>query len=279
MKNFFKMVFAVIVGLLCSFFVFLFIMIGLAAGSGDKKSTIVQKNSILELNLDREIADVVVDNPLKNFSVFNPSISQNEQIGLFELQKTIEKAKEDKNIAGIYLKTDGISAGISTLFEIKRILEDFKKSGKFIIAYTEGQSQGSYLINTAADKIYMNPVGGMELKGFGSEIMYFKGLLDKLGVEPMIFYAGEFKSATEPFRATKMSEENRVQMTALLDDIYGNYLLSVAKSRKMTIERLRQIIDNLEAFEADNAVKIGLIDGLRYYDEINQELMKKAGLK
>ena len=125
----------------------------------------------------------------------------------------------------------------------------------------------------------MNPVGGMELKGFGSEIMYFKGLLDKLGVEPMIFYAGEFKSATEPFRATKMSEENRVQMTALLDDIYGNYLLSVAKSRKMTIERLRQIIDNLEAFEADNAVKIGLIDGLRYYDEINQELMKKAGLK
>ena len=84
MKNFFKMVFAVIVGLLCSFFVFLFIMIGLAAGSGDKKSTIVQKNSILELNLDREIADVVVDNPLKNFSVFNPSISQNEQIGLFE---------------------------------------------------------------------------------------------------------------------------------------------------------------------------------------------------
>lgn len=279
MKQFVKMIFAVVIGLLFALFIFLFVIIGAAAGSGEKDKGVGEKNTILELNLDREIADVVVDNPLKNFSFFNPSISKVDQIGLFELQKTIEKAKTDKNIAGIYLKTDGISAGISTLFEIKRILEDFKKSGKFIIAYTEGQSQGSYLINTVADKIYMNPMGGMELKGFGSEIMYFKGLMDKVGVEPMIFYAGDFKSATEPFRVTKMSEENRVQMTALLGDIYNNYLLSVAKSRNMTIERLRQIIDNLEAFEADNAVKIGLIDGLKYYDEINQELIKKVGVK
>ena len=279
MKQFVKMIFAVVIGLLFALFIFLFVIIGAAAGSGEKDKGVGEKNTILELNLDREIADVVVDNPLKNFSFFNPSIRKVDQIGLFELQKTIEKAKTDKNIAGIYLKTDGISAGISTLFEIKRILEDFKKSGKFIIAYTEGQSQGSYLINTVADKIYMNPMGGMELKGFGSEIMYFKGLMDKVGVEPMIFYAGDFKSATEPFRVTKMSEENRVQMTALLGDIYNNYLLSVAKSRNMTIERLRQIIDNLEAFEADNAVKIGLIDGLKYYDEINQELIKKVGVK
>lgn len=279
MKSFFKTVIAVVVGLLLTTLILFFVIAGSAAGSGGKKATLVSKNSILELDLGKEIVDVTVDNPLQNFSIFNPTLSENDQIGLFELEKTLQKAKEDKNIKGIYLKSDGMSSGISTLFEVKRLLEDFKKSGKFVIAYTESQAQGSYLVNSVADKIYMNPMGGMELKGFGSEIMYFKGLFDKLGIEPMIFYAGEYKSATEPFRATQMSAENRVQMEDLLNDIYGNYLISIAKSRKMTIERLKQIIDNLESFEGDNAYKIGLIDGLKYYDEMNAELMKKMDVK
>lgn len=278
MKSFFKIVFAVVIGMFFTFFLFFIFLIGVAASSGESKPS-VASNSILELNLNGTISDFPVSNPFSDFSLFNPSINTEEQIGLFELKSTIEKAKSDKNIKGILLKTDGISAGISSIFEIKRMLEDFKKSGKFIIAYTEGQAQGSYLVNTVADKIYMNPMGMMELKGLGTEIMYLKGLMDKLGVEPMIFYAGEFKSATEPYRLTQMSEENRAQMTALLGDIYSNYLLSVAKSRNLSTEELRRIIDNLSAVEPEQALSNKLIDGIKYYDEVLAELAKKVNTK
>ena len=278
MKSFFKVFFAVVLAIFFTFFLFFILLIGVAASSGDTKPA-VSSNSILALDLNGTISDFPVNDPFSDFSLFNPSINTEGQIGLFELKSTIEKAKDDKNIKGILLKTDGMSGGISTIFEVKRILEDFKKSGKFIIAYTEGQEQGSYLVNTVADKIYMNPMGMMELKGLGTEITYFKGLMDKVGVEPMIFYAGEFKSATEPYRLTQMSEENRAQMTALLNDIYTNYLLSVAKSRNLSTEELRRIIDNLSAVEPEQALSNKLIDGIKYYDELLAELAKKVNIK
>ena len=156
--------------------------------------------------------------------------------------------------------------------EFRKAILDFKKSKKFVIAYGEAMDQKSYYVATAADKVYCHPNGGIEWGGFSVTLFFMKGLLDKLGIEPQVFYAGKFKSATEPFRVTKMTDANRLQTTDLLNDLYGSFLEQTAKARNIDTATLHQLAINGSIRTANDALQYKLVDGLKYDDEVKAEL-------
>src|SRR5690606_26952750 len=190
----------------------------------------------------------------------------------------IEGAKEDERIKGIYLELTGVSASFATLQEIRDALLDFKESGKFIVAYSEGYTQRTYYLASTADKVYVNPEGAIDFRGLASQSMFVKGMLDKLGIEAQVVKVGTYKSAVEPFILDRMSEANREQVRSFLGSIYDHYLAEVGESRKITRDSLFSIADNYRVRTADDAVKLGLADGKRYKDELLNELKDSLGI-
>ena len=274
MKNFLKYVFATVIGL----FVFLILLFGIFAGMGGKSSTPkISANSILKLDLKGDLPDISIDDPLQLFDPMSGSFSTNAILGLKDLKTILKTAAKDDKIKAIWLNTDGLSAMPSNSFELLRTLKEFKNSDKLIYAYSNTLSEMSVLINSVADKSYLNPVANVEFNGFASEIMYYTGLFEKLKVHPMIFYAGEFKSATEPFRLKQMSPENRLQIETYLNSIYSNYLKELSANRNISEDSLRLIADGLDIFLAEDALKYKLVDGLKYEDEVESELKEKFG--
>lgn len=277
LKTFFACLFALGVGL----FIFFIVFIG-GLMSGGKKAPKAEANSVLNLTLKGEITDRAYNNPFRNLSAMSAlsgSISDESTTGLFELKQVLKYAKTDDHIKGIYLNLDKVQGAPSTMFDLRKSLEDFKTSGKFIYAYSNSTPEFNLLINTIADKFYLNPLGDCEFNGFAMQMDYFKGLLDKLGIEFKIFYVGEFKSATESLRRTDMSPEDRAQRGELLNDISRDYLLDLQKSTKISLDSLKNMQNNLTVMDASDAVKYGLASGVKYEDEVMDEMKAKLGYK
>ncbi len=281
MKQFFKFVFASMLGFFLTLLIFSVIVIGgiTALVSSTEKTTEVKENSILYVNLNFPITERSADNPFEDVD-FGPLKSE-KVLGLNDILKSIRNAKDDEKIKGIYLDVSYILTGMATLEEIRNELINFKKSGKFIVAYSEVYSQGAYYLASVANKVYLNPQGILELKGFNSQITFFKGALEKLAIEPQIIKVGTYKSAVEPFILESMSDANKEQMTALLGSLFDNFTKGIATSRKIPQDSVYAIANKLQSRSPEDALKLKLVDGLKYKDEVLAELKKltKTDLK
>lgn len=253
-------------------------IIGIIASTSDKEVTI-KENSILHINLNGRtlIERTMEDN--SSFPPFGGLFGGELTAGLVNLKKAIEEAKVNENIKGIYLNTGLIVAGQANLSELREVLEDFKTSGKFILAYDEAYSESGYYLASVADELYLNPLGGIEFNGFSSEVIFLKGFFEKIGIKPEVFRVGEFKSAVEPFILDKMSPENKLQTLSFLTDINAHALAGIAKSKGMNLDSLTQINVQMLVRNPEDAVKYGLATALAYEDEIDTKLKEKLGLK
>lgn len=277
MKQFLKFVLATITGLFLFIVISFFVVLGIAGAASKEKPAKVEANSILKLDLNYAIPEKTVDDPFSALS--SGDFSPKKAIGLTEIRQCIAKAKTDENIKGIYLVLGINDNGYATLEAVRDALIDFKKSKKFVYAYGEILSQKSYYLATAADKIFMNPNGGMELKGFGREIMYYKNMFDRLGIEVQDFHCGAFKSAIEPFVRNNMSEPNREQLKNLFDDVYRHFLTKIAAARGIDTARLNLIVNNLSAESPEKDKELKLVDEVYYYDQVVAEMKKKIGIE
>lgn len=274
MKSFFKMVFASMLGLFFSFLLFFLFIIMLVSAGSDSDKVEIKDNSILHLTLTGPIPDRSNDNPFSSFSFDGLGETP---MGLNDVLDNLDKAAANPSVKGIFLDLTNLMTGIATIEEIRNALLDFKKSGKFIYAYSEVFSQPTYYLATAADKIYLHPTGLAELKGLRSEILFFKGTLDKLGVEPLVFRHGKFKSAVEPFIQDKLSDSNREQVRTFLTSIWNHMLKGIATGRKLSEDELRKISSELLVTNAPAAKQYKLVDDLKYRDEVLEMLKTKTG--
>jgi len=279
MKEFFKIVFASMVGVFFAGILITIIGFALIAGiiavaSSDKK-TDVEPNSVLHIAINYNVSERTPNNPLAGLSFLGDG---DKSIGLKDILANIKKAKTDSNIKGIFLDESAMEAGQATIEEMRNALIDFKTSGKFIIAYSEVYSQGFYYLASVADKVYLNPKGIFEFKGFSSQVTFLKGALDKLGVEVQVIKVGTYKSAVEPYFLTKMSDANRLQVTSYLGSLYDHFLTGISISRKINKDTLFNYANTMRIREPEDALKYKLVDGLKYKDEILDELRQRTGL-
>lgn len=280
MRKFFKYLLAVVVGSLVSFFLLfigLLLMVSVISSSASDEVK-VKDNSILVLDINGPLSERGSDNPLDQ--VMSQLTGQPIPAGLNQILTAIKKAKKDDRIRGIYMESGLVMAGFATVEEIRNELIDFKESGKFIYSFAPVYTQKAYYLASAADKIYLTPTGMLDFQGLSSSLTFFKGTLDKLGIEMQVFKHGEFKSAVEPFILEKMSAPARLQTETYLGSIWNNTLLNISKTRDLTVEQLNAVAEKLPAFMSDqDLLSSGLIDGLKYKDEVIDELKLLTGTK
>ncbi|MFD2717645.1 signal peptide peptidase SppA [Hymenobacter monticola] len=272
MRQFFKFVLATIVGLVAfSFIGFLILagIIGAAASAGDKKD--VAANSVLELKLTEPLTERGRDDKF-GFG------GNNSSTGLVDLKAAIRRAKSDSDIKGILLNLGLVQGGMASLEEVRDALVDFKKSGKFVVAYHEIASEKSFYLASVANQIYLNPQGTLEFNGLSSEVMFYKRLFDKAGIQPYIFRVGSFKSAVEPFFRESFSDSARYQTVSFLNSINGYMVEQVAKSRGIAPARLKVISDSMLVHNADDALRLKMVTKLGYFDEVQDFMRGKLGL-
>jgi protease IV len=265
--NFLKIVFGsclgVILGLILISILSVFLVAGIVSMSGNQQSEPLEKASFLEIRSDRtypEKTDNIAD---AGFSLKNDKV-----IGLHDLIAAIEHAKTDEKIKGILFRSMYSSLPPASASTLHHALKSFRESGKPVIAYADAFSEGSYYIASAADKIMLNPNGTIDLKGFGTMMPFFKEMLDKIGVHFDIYYAGQFKSATEPFRLDKMSDQNRQQTREYLEDLYREHLDDISAARNMPASKLRNISNEFLIRQSKDAISYGLVDTLGYLDDL-----------
>lgn len=278
MKQFFKFMFASMAGFILSMIVIFFILMGIISGMmlslKDEGSVSISDNSVLEIKFENPIKERTSNNPLENLNF--TGLHTDRTPGLDEILKSISKAKADSRISGILLDLKSVRAGMATTEEIRNALLDFKKSEKFIYAYSESYTQGAYYLASVADRIYLYPEGDIDFRGLHANLMFFKGALEKLEIQPEIIRHGKFKSAVEPFMYDKMSDENREQVSTFLHSIWNNILSGIATSRNIQVDELQKIADNIEGRKAEDALRLHLVDKLSYYDEVLSDLKKKT---
>jgi len=267
---FFAAILALIVFCGVLFLVFSFIIGGLMASDVAK----VPPGSVLYIDLSKNFSEKTIENPL----LLITGNVEDEVPTLYELTRMIRKAKSDSSIKGIYIKSNSNVNGYAASEELRNVLMDFKKSGKFIYAYGDYISQQAYHVSNIASRIYCNPKGMIDWTGRSVEYMYFKNLLNKLEIEPQIFYDGKFKSATEPFREEKMTDANRLQTSVWLGDIYQHFLQNTSNARGIDTATLRRYANEYAIETPQNAVDFKIIDGVRYDDEVKDEIKKKLKL-
>ncbi len=273
-------VLAVIVGLFAFSIVALvivFALLGMVAASSEKEVTL-EENSILHLDLNGRILVERTSEEDLAFGSFLDPFGGDNSAGLVNLKKAIAEAKTNENIKGIYLNAGLFGAGQAGLLELREALQDFKESGKFIVAYDEAYSEGGYFLASVADEIYLNPLGGIDFNGFSSEGIFLKGFFEKVGIKPEVFRVGEFKSAVEPFILDKMSPENRLQTQYFLDDINRHAIDLIAESRKIAKDSLIKINHQMLVRKPKDAVTYKLATALKYEDEVHSILKEKLGL-
>jgi protease-4 len=253
--------------------ILIFVLIIMGAADSEQ-ITEVNPKSALHLSFNKPI----IERGMAKQVDFGP-FGEDPGMGLNHLIKDIEKAGRDENIEGIFIDMPTVSGSPSTLLDIRRALEEFKETGKWIIAYDEGYSQGDLFIASVADEMYMYPEGGVDFRGISAELMYFKNMLESLEIEMQIFKGpdNKYKSAVEPLLYDKMSEADREQNTALIEDIWGLMLSKIADSRGLTVPGLNEAADSLSAMMPVGAVENGLIDSLKYRDEVIDILAEKVG--
>lgn len=279
MKSFFKIFFAS----LLAFFVFVFggffLLIGMVASitpSSSADEVFVQSNSVLQLDVSKPIVEMTADDP---FAELAEMLGNGEApVSLKSILDAIDHAAIDDNIKGIYLDATFVGAGFAQVEEIREALIDFKKSGKFIMAYSEMFSEAGYYLASVADDVILNPAGAMEFNGLSSEVTFYKGTFEKLNVNPQIFRVGTFKSFVEPFIRKDMSDANREQVTQLLNSVYGHMLQKISEARSIEVDKLRSLSDQYKVQEPSDALKNGLITQVAYYDEVLSIMREKAGL-
>ncbi|QNF31607.1 signal peptide peptidase SppA [Adhaeribacter swui] len=277
MVQFLKYTLATVVGLFLFFLLFFLIIIGIAASTASSDEVTISKNSVLELKLDQPITERQAKDPFDELGL--PGGFGSGGYGLDEIKASIRKAKNDKNIKGIFLNVEMVDAGMATLEEIRKELVAFKQSKKFVVAYNDICSEKAYYLVSVADKMYINPQGAFELNGLSAETMFFKNMLEKLNIDVNIFKVGEFKSAVEPLFLDKMSEPNRLQVTSFLNSLNDYYLQNVAKSRNKSVAELKNISDSMLVHSPEDALKYGLVTNVGYYDEALDYIKKRSGLK
>lgn len=267
MKDFLKYVLATIVGIICTGFIMgmmsLFMFIVMAISSSDTPS--VKNGTVLRIQLSGTLNERAKENPFAQY--LNNDIAQTQ--GLDDIITAIKTAQTNDKIRGIYLEGGTLISDMATAQELRKALVDFKKSKKFILAYADNYSQGSYYIASAADKVLVNPSGIVDWHGLASQPIFFTDLLKKVGVKMQVFKVGTYKSAVEPYILTKMSDANREQVSSFVGDIWKNICTDVASSRKISIEGLNAYADHYITFaDAMDYVKAHLVDGLAYADEV-----------
>ena len=272
MKDFIKYVLATFVGLLLFLVVFVIFgvmsLVGMVASGEATKN--VKENSVLVVNLSGVMEERASENVFGQFTgnAFN-------NLGLEETLSAIKKAKANENIKGIYIECGALSADMAQIQELRDQLLDFKKSGKWIVAYGDIYTQGAYYVSTTANKLYVNPQGSIDWHGIGVEPIFVKDLLAKFGVKMQVIKVGKYKSATEMFTGSVMSEANREQTQRYVDGLWANVCKGVSESRKISVEKLNQLADNsLVTADAQTLVKEKMVDGLRYAEQVKAEVKK-----
>lgn len=274
MRSFFKIFFASFLAILVFTVLVIFVLGGLIASLGKESKPAIAESSVLVLDLSQSFREQARENPLSGFS-------DNEDLdvpGLYDVLRLIHKAKEDKKIKGIYIKANQNKNGFAGSEEIRQALADFRGSRKFIVAYGERMSQRAYHVASVADDIFLHPQGEFEWGGFSVEYSFFKGSLDKLNIQAQVFYAGRFKSATEPFRLEQMSPENKLQTAAWLGEINQRFLSQVGDSRDIDTAQLKSMADSGAIRLPQDAVQRKLVDGLMYDDQVRDSLKSRLGL-
>lgn len=278
MRQFFKMMFASALGVFLAAGLLVFIafsmFVGLLAGMGNTSAYRPANNTVLKIVLDGSMADNPTENPL---SLLMGDVEN--VVSLRDVLDAVEIAGQDDRIAGIYLESGVLSCGTASLEAIRRSLLDFKKStGKFIVAYADTYSQGNYFLCSVADKVFLNPQGTLELVGIASQTMFYKGLLDKIGVDMQIFKVGTYKGAVEPFMQDKLSEANREQIQSYISSIWNRIAEGIAESRGVSVETVNRFAnDGLSLADPMEAVDLGFVDALNYKMEVEDYVKSLAG--
>lgn len=276
MKDFLKFTLATVTGIVISSVVLFFIsiLVVFSMVSSSESETQVRKNSIMMLDLNGTLAERSQENPLDLIMK-----DDYKTYGLDDILSSIKKAKENEDIKGIYIQATSLGAGFASLEEIRNALKDFKESGKFVVAYGDAYTQGLYYLSSVADKVLLNPQGMLEWRGLAATPMFFKDLLEKVGVEMQVFKVGTYKSAVEPFISTEMSAANREQINVYLSSIWGQITSAVAESRNLSVEALNKEADRMLMFyPAEESVKNGLVDTLIYKNDVRDYLKNLAGI-
>lgn len=277
MKDFLKYVCATVVGIILfaviAGILTMMSLVGMVASGQATKS--IKDNSVLVLNLSGVMSEQAEEDFM---SMISSSVS--EQMGLQETLVAIKKAKSSDEVKGIYIEAGAFGADIAQIQEIRQALVDFKKSGKWIIAYGDIYTQGTYYLSSVADKVYLNPQGGIDWHGIGAQPMFVKDLLAKFGIKMKILKVGKYKSATEMFSEDKMSDFNRHQTEVYINGLWNNICREVGASRKLSVETLNAYADSLITFSAQqDLVRMKMVDGLLYHDQIKAEVKKLLELE
>ncbi len=273
--KFLRNLLAVIVGLFIFTFLMFFILAIIASSESGDKVTTLKDNSVLHLKLNKPIYEREVEDPFEGVPMLSAVQSG---IGLMEFKEAIKHAAEDDKIKGILLETPNVMAGVSSIGELRDALEAFKASGKFIYSYSEMYTEGAYYLASVADSVFINPDFSMiEFNGLNMESMYFKGLFEKLEIEPLIFKVGDYKAISEPFDRKDMSPQVKERNKELLINLHENILKKVAKSRGLSMEAVKNISDSALVNLESDAVKYGLVDQLTYRDEVMDLIKNKVG--
>ncbi|MFC2100217.1 signal peptide peptidase SppA [Bacteroidota bacterium] len=268
MKQFFKFMFASMFGFILTIVIFIFIMVGIISSLSTKEEVVVHKKTVLVMDLDVPISDRSPKNPLESFD-FEP-FAAFKTLGLNDILSTIDKAKNDNRIEGIYMSLDIIPSGFSVIEEIRNALIDFKESGKFIITYSEVLTQKAYYLASVSDEIYLNPEGMLEFIGLKGNAVFIKGTLEKLEIKPQILRGknNKFKSAVEPLILDKMSESSKTQIEALITSIWDHMASNIADEREIKLEDINTIAENMQIRLANDALKYKFVDFLYYKDQV-----------
>lgn len=274
MKSFFKIFLASLLALIVFSVVAFFLVIGMVGSLASSDKPVVGSKAVLVVDLADAYQEIAEESPLSELS----SGDENKTPALYDLLRLIRHAKSDSAVKGIYLRCGSNANGFATGESIREALADFKSANKFVIAYGDVISQSGYRVGNVASKIYCNPKGGVDWKGYAMEYMFLKGTLEKLDIQPQIFYAGKFKSATEPFRETKMTEPNRQQSSELLNGLYAHLLLQTADARKLDTATLHRYADESLIKTASDAYNYKLVDGMKYDDEVKDEIKTRLGI-
>ena len=240
----------------------------------EEEKTELAKKSVLVIDLSKSFDDKQKDDPFAEITGKSDDVMPN----LSTTIQLINAAKSDSSINGIYLRSATNVNGYAASNELRNALISFKQSKKFIIAYGDYITQKAYYVANVSDKIYCHPKGLVEWQGMSVEYMFFKSLIDKLEIKPQIFYAGKFKSATEPFRESQMTEANKIQTTVWLNDLYDDLISTTSLSRRINADTLKSYANNYEITNTEKALDVHLIDGLKYDDEVKSEIRKKLGI-
>lgn len=276
MKNFLKYTLATMVGIVLTGTLFsilaLVSLIGIIAIDSTEKP--IQENSILRLNLTGEMQERSDNNPFAKLMG-----EESNAVSLEQAVTALKKAAVNDNIKGVYLEAGTLSAQPATVQELRQALVDFKKSGKWIVSYADSYGKMGYYLSSVADTLLLNPEGSVDFSGLESQPMFFKEVLDKLGIEMQVFKVGTYKSAVEPFICTEMSDANREQIISYLTSVWNNVLIDVAASRNIDVDKLNKLADTQTMFaRAQSSVDNGLIDALCYIDQVKDILRSNCNL-